>query len=304
MKSLIKPMPPGIYALLLFPVYFAAWGRFGLKVPAACIASIGIGLLIKVFSTPRQEMSVNFPWALFLVFPLFAPLGMPLWLVAVALIAGWLISVSSFGGYGKNIFNPVIVALIFLICGYGSSVSLQASKPFPGPVKALATWTAGINPIESFNRNGLAAAVNFDLSLLGGGNFPSIPGLAFPGILMLAAIFMGCVFQGRRIWLITAISMIVFATFVAKRIFPVLIFGNLNIIFMGITPALILVAMADMKTIPVGNLPQFLHALSFALLLVCFVCFSDEVLTPVFALLLTQVVYPLLADVTGLENTA
>lgn len=296
-NSIVKPIPAGIFALLLFPVLLAAWGRFGLKVPLGLVLSILTGLLIKVLSREQKGTSASFPWPLFFVFPLFAPLGMPLWLIPVSLIMGWLISISSFGGYGKNIFNPVAVALVFIISGYGSSVSLLASKPFPGAIDAISTWTAGINPVENVCRISAQTPVEFNWNLLAGGNLPAIPGLAFPGVLLFIAMFLGLFFPGRRTWSIATILLAFFATGVTSRVFPGMVAGPLNILFMSMTPALMIVALADQKTIPVGFGSQVLHAAIFSLFLVSFICMSEQILAVTFALLLTQVVFPFCMDI-------
>jgi Na+-translocating ferredoxin:NAD+ oxidoreductase RnfD subunit len=227
---------------------------------------------------------------------------MPLWLIPLALTAGWLIAVFCFGGYGKNIFNPLAIALVFLLAGYASSVSMVATKPFPGAFDAFRVWTAGINPPGSVITESLKKSLHADWSFLAGGLQPSLPGLAFPGVLLLMALFTGLIFGGRRIWLIAFVMSVVFFTLILQKLFPGQVAGCFNILLIGITPALILACLADSPTIPDCAGSQVCHAVLFALLLVCFVGFSELLLHAAFALLLVQILCPLLIDALHLEK--
>lgn len=290
------PLPSLLVALLLLPVMLGAWGRFGLKVPAAFLLSLGTGIIIRFFS---ETGSKAFPWAMFWVFPLFAPLGMPLWLVPTALLAGWLIAVSAFGGSGKNIFNPVAVALVFLIAGYGSSVSLLASKPFSGATSAFAIWTAGMNPVEPACRIWLARPLNSRAEFFAGGHLPSIPGLAFPGILLVLAGLLVLVCPGRRVWFVATLAFTALIGVVVENYWPGYFFGVSRVFAVGSYAAVLWLALVDEATVPQGWGAQILFALLFAPLLVLFVCNARHELAPVYALLLTQALFPLLHDLCG-----
>ncbi len=298
----IRPVPAAFFALLLLPLYLGAWGRFGLKVPAAVSLSLLTALMLAFFTRKNHNRGSGFPWAMFWVFPLFVPLGMPLWLIPLSLTAGWLIAVFCFGGYGKNIFNPLAIALVFILAGYASSVSIVATRPFPGAFDAFAVWTAGINPPGSVVTKSLTYSMQTDWSLLAGGLQPSLPGLAFPGVLLLMALFTGLFFGGRRIWLVSFIFSVTFFTLFLQRLYPGHVVGCFNILLMGITPALIFACLADSPTIPDCASSQVCHAMLLALLLVCFVGFSELVLHAAFALLFVQILCPLLIDVFQLEK--
>jgi Na+-translocating ferredoxin:NAD+ oxidoreductase RnfD subunit len=294
-------IPATMFALLLIPVYIGAWGRFGQKVPVAVCLSLFTGLLIRIFC--RKNESVAFPWAMFWVFPIFVPLGLPLWLIPTVLTAGWLISVSSFGGIGRNIFNPVATALVFLVAGYGSSVSLLVSKPFSSFAGAFSVWTAGMNPAESGSRILLKLPTDSYQDLFSGFAFPSLPGMAFPGVLLLISTFLVVFFSGRRLWLLCLIPAITAFTALAQKVAPGAVYSPLSILFMGITPAMILVWLSDERSIPLQPADQVVHALIFAFLFVGFVFMSEKLLVGIFSVLLTQMIAPLISDIiSGGQN--
>ncbi len=290
------PIPATFMAVLLIPVYFAAWGKFGLKVPAAILLSLATGLLTRSFVEIGNR---RFPWPLFWVWPLFIPLGMPLWLVPVALLAAWFIAVAAFGGAEKNVFNPGAVGLVFISAGYGSAVSLSASKPFAGVTSALSVWTAGINPIGHSADYWLKWPVDSFFCFFAGGHLPSLPGFAFPGILLALALLVVLAIPGRRVWFVSTLTTSLALAFVIGQYRPEIFAAPINIFLAGSFPATIWLALADEKTVPVSTSGQLVFGLVLGLFLVWFICASNHEFAGCFALLLAQAIAPLLADVVG-----
>ncbi|MGM0600890.1 MAG: RnfABCDGE type electron transport complex subunit D [Candidatus Rifleibacteriota bacterium] len=290
------PVASSFFAIILLPVYIAAWGRFGLKVPAAVVLSLIAAVFIRFSFHGSAENSTKFPWGFFWLFPLFIPLGMPLWLIPLSLVVSWILAVSCFGGYGRHIFNPLALAIVFILAGYGSSVSLLVSKPFPGAFSAFKVWTSGMNPTQNEIDLFRAKSITFDASLFEAGLEPSLPSLAFPGVLMVLTVFCALYFKGYRLWFIFSIILTVFFTFILRHYEPGLANGNLNVLFAGITPALILLMLADSRNLPDTPLHQMLHAVIFSLMLVVFFCFSRKILYVAFAVPATQIIYPLIFD--------
>jgi Na+-translocating ferredoxin:NAD+ oxidoreductase RnfD subunit len=295
-KNYPNQIASSFFAIILIPVYLAAWGRFGLKVPAAVVLSLLAAIVIRFAFHGLNKNLAEFPWRLFWVFPLFVPLGMPLWLIPLSLLFSWVVAVVSFGGYGQHIFNPLALALVFILAGYGSSVSLLVSRPFPEACSAFKVWTSGMNPTGNEIDLIRGKSVEFNATLFAGGLNPSLPGLAFPGILMLLAGFCALYFRGYRVWFVSSVVFIVFFTFSLRQYETGLIDGNLNVLFTGITPALFLLMLADNKKLPDEPLYQFVHSIVFSLMIVIFLCFSRKILYVVFAVPATQIIYPLVFD--------
>ncbi len=286
----------GTAMLLLLPVFFAAWGRFGQKVPVALGLSLLTGLLIRAFAEVGEK---PFPWACFWVFPLFVPLGMPLWLVPLSLTAAWIITISAFGGIGRNIFNPVVLALVFIMAGYGSAVSLTASKPFSTALAAINVWTAGINPIEPALRGWLTRPVITLSDFLGGGHLPAVPGLAFPGPLLLIVLLIVLLLPARRIWFFSTMILIFSGGELVAGTMPELIRSGASLLSTGVVVALLLACLADENTIPEQVGEQLLFSLILSAAIVVFACGSTHELAPVYGLLLTQAIFPMISDVCG-----
>ncbi|GAB4283696.1 MAG: hypothetical protein Kow0029_29980 [Candidatus Rifleibacteriota bacterium] len=275
----------------------AAWGRFGLKVPVAFVLSMISGIILRQFF--HKDSDEAFPWQLFMLFPMFVPLGMPLWLVPFSLLTAWMIAVYSFGGYGKHIFNPVALALVLLLAGYGSSVSLLPSKPFQGATSAFSVWTAGINPVNASVNAQLNEPVTNITQFMVGGNRPSIPGLAFPGWLLLATLFIGLFFRENRWWLFSAFCSLTVSAMIIKHFFPETVAGGHSLFFIGCVPAFCMVMLADARGFCGGFVAQTTHAGIFSICVAVFAVFSGNVLNVAFAVLLAQIISPFILDVTG-----
>lgn len=194
-----------ILMMVMLPVYFAVWERFGLKFLAGVGISFVTGIccwLLALICQPgpenRDVAQVPFAWLLFVFFPLFCPLGLPLWLIPFILIISYLVSISSFGGYGRHFFNPVAFAVIFMLCGYAGTASLGASRPLPK--KGFAVWTAGMPP-SSPVWNIYARIQTADLWQSSvSGNLPVVPGSAFPGRLLVISFFFSLMAGRGRVW--------------------------------------------------------------------------------------------------------
>lgn len=298
LQNMRVPISATLVGLLLLPIYLAAWGRFGLKVPTAMLISISTGLVLRFYG---EYDAKTFPWAIFWVFPLFIPLGMPLWLVPLALLAGWLIAISAFGGPNRNIFNPIALALAFLTIGYGNSVSLLATKPFPGATSAFNIWTSGMNPLEPAMKIWLQRPLNSWLEFFSGGHLPSIPGLAFPGILLIMATLLAVFIPGRRWWFAATLFFTWLSHVVASYFFPGVFPDLANIFGLGVFAAVLLALLADNRSIPLTKGAQILFAAVLVPFVMLFVCISSHELSLAFAILLAQTLHPLCCDVLGVE---
>ncbi len=295
-------------ALLLVPVYFAVWGRFGQKFAAGLGLSVLTGMgywLYAIVSQPAEEeldfAGVPFCWLLFVLFPLFLPLALPLWLIPVILAAGILISISSFGGYGRHFFNPVIIAVVFMYCGYEHTAALGVCRPLASPTAGFAVWTAGMPVAEPvwkiWERVPTAQLLSASIS----GTLPALPGNAFPAFLLLLSFVMAWFCGRARLWWSCSVVFVMIFSALAAW-FRIAVFSPVHLLFLGILPGVLLAAVADYTTIPADRTEQIFSALIFALLTVGFAVHSDMVFGPAFALLLAQIAAPLAADTVMPEN--
>ncbi|MDD2998484.1 MAG: RnfABCDGE type electron transport complex subunit D [Candidatus Riflebacteria bacterium] len=290
--------------LFLIPLYFAVWGKFGQKFAAGAVISMATGVfcwfvaLVLCSSPENEEFSEKtFAWPLFALFPLFCPLGLPLWLIPFILIISYLVAISCFGGYGRHFFNPVALAVVFMVCGYSNTASLSATRPLPPTNSGYKTWSAGMPSAKPLWRiyESVSSARLVEASVSGA--LPAIPGHVFGLPLLLASFFMSFVFAHRRLWWLAAVSGTALFAFVCSK-YSIMVISPAHPLLLGIVPGLLLIAIADFSTLPESPLEQVLGGLIFAALALLFIVKSDNVLGPVFAFLLAQVLLPLLADLT------
>lgn len=297
------------YCLLvfLFFLYINSFGLYGIKFAAGAIISWLTGgtiwVLRVLFQSGDDPEGVDKPfgWMLFLLFPLFLPLALPLWIIPCILVVCYSITVAAFGGHGKHIFNPVIVAAVFMMYGYGDMGLIDASRPFPSSREGYRVWTSGIPPRADIRDvfSSIPAKSAFGFSLKG--LVPSIPGSCFGSVILLASLVFSLVFR-RCIcwWLVSVASICLFGWLLPQPAEFNIPFTN--ILFMGIMPSLILCGIADFSTLPESALGQGINAVIFAGFAVFMLYNSSNILMPVYGFLLAQVVSPLVIDMVGAKD--
>lgn len=293
--------------VFLFFLYLNSFGLFGTKFIAGVVISWFTGgaiwFLRILFQSGDDLEGVDKPfgWMLFLLFPLFLPLALPLWIIPGILIVCYLITVAAFGGHGRHIFNPVIVAAVFMMYGYGDMGLIDASRPFPNSREGYNIWTAGIPPRADIRDiySSVPAQSAFKASLKG--MIPSIPGSCYGSVILLASLVFSLVFK-RCIcwWLVSSVSICLFGWLLPQPSDFSIPFTN--ILFMGIMPSLLLCGIADYTTLPESALGQSINAFIFAGFAVFMLYNSSNILMPVYGFLLAQVVSPLVIDMLGAKN--
>lgn len=90
------------------------------------------------------------------------PASIPWWLVVIGSLVAIGIAKMSFGGLGKNPFNPALVGRVFLLIAYPVQMTT-----FPAPVRAAADAFSGATPLAQIKFGGDVAAVDFSSMLFG-----------------------------------------------------------------------------------------------------------------------------------------
>lgn len=291
-----------LLTLFLVPLYFFILGRFGQKFAAGAMISLITGVCCWLFSLALRpaQLSSNqnnkgFGWHLFLLFPLFCPLAMPLWLIPIILIAAYILTFSSFGGYGRHIFNPVAIAVVFMLVGYGHTASLHPVRPLPGPYDGLKIWNAGLPSVKPVWQTYAEVPLQSLFAASYSGLLPALPGSAFGLPLLAASAALSLIGGRRRVWwIVSVLALQLVAMFGAGR--WGLEISAMHPLLLGVVPGLLLVAVADETSLPADWPGQIVNALLFATLAVLFIFRSENLLGPVYALLLAQIVAPLLVD--------
>lgn len=301
-SSLMLISPKALLGIVLLPLFMAVWGRYGLKFSLAVVVSWSTGLLVWFLRDVFTDSENNrFYWPLFVLFPLFIPLGLPLWIIPVNLLLAYFISISSFGGSGRHLFNPIVVCLVMLVCGYSSSASLTISRPFAAASEGFEIWTAGVTPSQSAFElySSLTFTRLFPAAIKG--NLPSIPGSAFP-VFILALSFLYAIFTRRAlVWWVSSVVALTLSAWLFNGGMTQH-FTALHPLIAGVVPSLLLVAVVDAGTLPDSTIGQIASATLFASLVMLFWATSSQVLAPAFALLVAQIFFAPANALKGLSN--
>ncbi|MDD3148404.1 MAG: RnfABCDGE type electron transport complex subunit D [Candidatus Riflebacteria bacterium] len=288
--------------LFLLPLYFFIWGRFGQKFAAGALISLSTGagcwllaLIFKSAGPSANSATDRFGWGLFLLFPLFCPLALPLWLIPIILIAAYLLTYSSFGGCGRHIFNPVAVAVVFMLVGYGHTASLHPVRPLPGPYDGFKVWNAGMPSAKPVWETYAEVGPEFLVEASYSGLLPALPGSAFGLPLLAASAALALLGRRRRVWWVVAVLSVQLATLLVAG-WSDLDISALHPLLLGIVPGLLLIAVFDEVSLPEDLVGQVISALLFSSLAIVFIFRSENLLGPVYALLLAQITAPLLTD--------
>ena len=84
-----------------------------------------------------------------LLFTLTLPPSTPLWIAAVGIAFGVVFGKCVFGGFGRNIFNPALVARCFIYVSFPTYMTITWAKPFAGFPGGLLQWSGGVDAVTS-----------------------------------------------------------------------------------------------------------------------------------------------------------
>ncbi|PKL49998.1 MAG: hypothetical protein CVV42_04880 [Candidatus Riflebacteria bacterium HGW-Riflebacteria-2] len=288
--------------LVMLPLYFAVWGRFGQKFAAAAGLSVATGvacwfvaLLQQPANSDIKAGEIPFCWSLFILFPVFCPLALPLWIIPPLLVLAYIISISSFGGFRRHCFNPVAVAVVLMLVGYSSTASLSASKPLLSAGAGYRAWSAGVPPTRPLWFYYAAVPLEKLLVASFSADLPAMPGSVFSLPLLFLAGVMALFFGRGRAWFITLLLAVPGFAAIAGNA-GLVSFSPLHPLLLGLAPALMLIAVVDYHTLPTRMSEQIISGLLFSALLLLFTIRSVNPLGAVYAFLLMQVLSPLLCD--------
>ncbi|MBW8042141.1 MAG: RnfABCDGE type electron transport complex subunit D [Planctomycetes bacterium] len=116
--------------IAIVPCLLASFYFFGLRFLVMIAVSYAAGGTVEViFAIVRKEKINEGLLVTGMLFPLILPPGLPLWMVAVGVAFGVFVGKELFGGTGRNIFNPALVGRCFLVLAYPASMSSSWIKP-------------------------------------------------------------------------------------------------------------------------------------------------------------------------------
>jgi Na(+)-translocating NADH:ubiquinone oxidoreductase B subunit len=99
-----------------------------------------------------------------ILWPLILPPNLPLWMVALGVAFGVFVGKELFGGTGRNVFNPALVGRCFLSLAYPKTMSASWMEPSSDLAGRLLTWVDASNLDALSTATPLASAKQGEMS--------------------------------------------------------------------------------------------------------------------------------------------
>ena len=111
------------------------------------------------------------------------PASIPVWIVVLGALVAIVVGKMTFGGLGKNPFNPALVGRVFLLISYPVQMT-----SFPAPQGAWTDAFSGATPLAAVKSGDALAAVDFGQML--GGNIPGSLGEVAAAALLVGFVYL------------------------------------------------------------------------------------------------------------------
>ncbi len=295
-KSIMWNVVIALIPALLVGVYF-----FGFRVLALTAVSIASCLLFewliqKFLLKGKQTISDGSAVITGILLAFNLPSDVPFYILVIGAFVAIAIGKMTFGGLGKNPFNPALVGRVFVFLSFPTEVAKSewplAQPLFGDKVADAVSGPTPLNQLAAANANGTLEGFNFsglDMFLgANGGSFGEVSAIA----ILLGGIFMLC----RRVitWHIPVAfigSAAIFACILnlcgltVSPIFHLLAGGlMLGAVFMA----------TDMVTSPITKKGQIIFGVGCGLLTILFRCFGPMPEGASFAILIMNALTPLI----------
>lgn len=139
-----------------FTIWQNFWYGFWQILPSILVTYV-VGLSIEcAFAQIRKEEVNEGFFVSGILIPLIIPIGTPLWMTGLATAFAVVVGKEIFGGTGMNIFNPALLARLFIFFSYTSSISGESvwfsdARTGATPLGELAnTGTTSVSMLDAF----------------------------------------------------------------------------------------------------------------------------------------------------------
>ncbi len=219
------------------------------------------------------------------------PSSVPLWMVIIGALVAMGVGKMTFGGLGKNPFNPALVGRVFMFLSFPTAVALS-EWPMPNPLFASSVTDAltGSTTLSLIAHGGELPPISDLLLGATGGSFGEISAIA----ILLGGIYMLCrkiitwhipvAFLGSAL-IFAGILWLIDPTQFVNPLYHLLAGGMmLGAVFMA----------TDMVTSPVTHKGQLIFGAGCGILTIIFRCFGPMPEGVSFAILIMNAVTPLI----------
>ncbi len=135
-----KIMLKVLYALI--PVGLVGIYYFGWRVLANVAVAALFCFLTEWFMTAKRKSKISYAvFVTAVLYGLSLPPTMPFWMIALGAVVGILFAKEAFGGFGKNVFNPAIVARAFVYVCFPIEATSRFVPVFSGFPGGFSRWS-------------------------------------------------------------------------------------------------------------------------------------------------------------------
>lgn len=135
-----KIMLKVLYALI--PVGLVGIYYFGWRVLANVAVAALFCFLTEWYMTARRKGKISYAvFVTAVLYGLSLPPTMPIWMIALGAVVGILFAKEAFGGFGKNVFNPAIVARAFVYVCFPIEATSRFVPVFSGFPGGFSRWS-------------------------------------------------------------------------------------------------------------------------------------------------------------------
>jgi Na+-transporting NADH:ubiquinone oxidoreductase subunit B len=133
-------------------ILFSTW-LFGLRVllMQAVVLIVGMAAEYLIMRTIQKEKTkiTEAVHVTCMLFALTLPPDTPFWIAAVGIIFGVVFGKGVFGGFGRNIFNPALVARCFVYVSFPTYMTVTWQKPFLSFPGGVLKYSGGVDAVTS-----------------------------------------------------------------------------------------------------------------------------------------------------------
>lgn len=127
--------------IALTPIIIFAVYNFGLRVLGLLFLTIlSAGVVEYIMAKYRGEKISEAVIVSAILYTLTLPVGTPMWISVVGISFGVLFAKEVFGGFGKNVFNPALVARCFVYIAFPYPLTARWHAPFTGFPGGFVHW--------------------------------------------------------------------------------------------------------------------------------------------------------------------
>ncbi len=187
-----KLMRKVMYSLI--PIVFASIYFFGLRALVLMAWVIGIGIATEWFFEKRYNKPISEAVIVTcILYTLTLPPSTPFWIATVGIIFGIIFGKEVFGGFGRNVFNPALVARCFVYVCFPEPLTIHWVKSATGFPGGLAVWLTDKIDVVSQSTPMLIFRETSEMqsfTQLFLGNTPGSLGETSAALIILAAIYL------------------------------------------------------------------------------------------------------------------